>query len=404
MSGEADPGNTMLKMRERLLQVCLVDPSLFTGPYDAALTFGLLSHDIQPIWATRPTRAGDRPEIDPVHVDDFFYRGVDENEALSGPWRKAIKGLAHVQGLFKLVWRVWKNKPDVVHFQWAVLPLVDVVFMRLIQRWCPVVLTVHDTIPFNGERLSFWQNVGFDAPLKVADRLIVHTQAGRQALVQRGVDPDKVTVVRHGPLALADPMPPQAQSRFHLADGRWTFVLFGEIKPYKGLDVLIEALALLPVPVRQQARVVVAGRARMDIDPLVRRVEALGLNEVVEWHVKRLSDGEMAHLFAAADCLLFPYRQIDASGVYYLTKSLGKWLIASRVGIFKEDLLEGEGTLVPPEQPAALAEALLHALQNRPVPVTQAVGQAWVQIGQETRQVYAQALVEGRYRSREAGP
>ncbi len=49
----------------------------------------------------------------------------------------------------------------------------------------------------------------------------------------------------------------------------------------------------------------------------------------------------MADLFADTDCFVFPYRQIDASGVYFLTKSLNKWTIATRVGIFAEDFQDG---------------------------------------------------------------
>ena len=110
----------------------------------------------------------------------------------------------------------------------------------------------------------------------------------------------------------------------------------------------------------------------MDLAPIQRQIAALGLDDVVELRAHRLSEPEMAELFAATDCFLFPYRQIDASGVYYLTKALGKWMIASRVGIFAEDLADGSrGALVAPEAPDQLASAIANghrrAAAARPV-------------------------------------
>jgi glycosyltransferase involved in cell wall biosynthesis len=172
-------------------------------------------------------------------------------------------------------------------------------------------------------------------------------------------------------------------------------VLFGEIKPYKGLDILIEAVAALAAPVRRQLRVVVAGRPRMDIAPLASRIDVLGLGEQFELRLRRLTEEEMATLFAEADGFVFPYRQIDASGVYYLVKSLGKWLIASRVGIFAEEMsAEAQGTLVPPEDVPALAQALGYAIAKRPRGSVRAPGNSWSDIGRATRELYERARVE----------
>lgn len=375
------------------MRVMLVDPSLFTGPYDGALTQGLMAHSVSPQWATRPLRKGDQAEIQAELVDPYFYRWVDGMDLLPEKLRLAFKGVAHIWGLSQLLFKVWKTRPDVVHFQWAVLPKIDAWFIRQVRRWAPVVLTVHDTVPFNGEKISAFHNNGFDLPLWSSDRLIVHTQAGRTNLVARGLPADKIDVVRHGPLALKVAPPPAAASRFNDGRGRYTLVLFGEIKPYKGVDVILSALAGLPADVRSALRLIVAGRPRMDIEPLQRQATDLRLDDVVEWLPRRLSDEEMAELFAVADTLVFPYRQIDASGVYYLTKSLRRWMIASAVGVFKEDMVDGqEGRLVPSEDVAALAAALQEALLQRPMPPSVTTAHSWSEIGARTRQVYDRAM------------
>jgi glycosyltransferase involved in cell wall biosynthesis len=371
------------------MNVVLVDPSLYTAPYDAALTRGLLAAGVQPTWMTRPVRPGDRQEIPAEHTDAFFYRRVDRAGWLPGPLRSVVKGCAHLAGTAKLIWRIRRAKPDVVHLQWIVVPLIDIAAMALIRRWSPLVLTVHDTVAYNGQKMSWMQQLGHRLPAKLAHHVIVHTHAGRQTLLRHGVPDERVCVIPHGPLTLSVCAAPPAAR-----DPRWTMVLFGEIKPYKGLDVLIEAVAALAVPVRRQLRVVVAGRPRMDIAPLTARIAALGLGEHFELRLGRLTEEEMAALFAEADGFVFPYRQVDASGVYYLVKSLGKWLIASRVGIFAEEMGgEAQGT-VPPEDVPALAQALQHAVAERPRGSVRGCESSWSDIGRATRALYERARAE----------
>ena len=250
---------------------------------------------------------------------------------------------------------------------------------------------MHDTVPFNGEQLSLLQNLAFDWPLRLSQRLIVHTRAGRDRLVERGVPDGKVAVIPHGPLHLP---PGQAETVDEGAaplplapDGRITFVLFGEIKPYKGPDLMVEAVSRLPAAAARSG----AGDHRRP--PAHGSGAAAGPHRRAGPGVDASSCGRAgcpsprwAELFALADCFVFPYRQIDASGVYFLTKALGKWLIASRVGIFAEEMQDGvQGALIPPEDVPALTEALAAAIDRRPRPAGTSADQSWTDIGRATR-------------------
>ena len=184
------------------LRVLLVDPSLFTAPYDAALTRGLLAAGVEPSWAVRPTRPGDRPELSAQHSEALFYRWIEQQALLTGRPRTVAKGFAHALGLARLVRRVAQLRPDVIHFQWAVLPPLDSLAMRVLRQLCPLIFTVHDTVPFNGEPMSALQRWGFEQPLALSDHLIVHTRASRERLLALGVPAAKVDVVPHGSLEL----------------------------------------------------------------------------------------------------------------------------------------------------------------------------------------------------------
>jgi glycosyltransferase involved in cell wall biosynthesis len=302
-----------------------------------------------------------------------------------------VKGLSHGLGLAQLATRVAARAPDVVHFQWLVVPLLDSVAIRILSRTRPVILTVQDTVPFNGEAPTGLQRLGHDLPLKLADRVIVHTRSGREALIRRGIPAHKITVIPHGALSVG-PLPPRANRRA-TADDRRTIVLFGELKHYKGLDLLVEAAGLLLPSVRERARIVIAGRPRMDLAPIIARIEELGLDDMIELRPRRLSNDEVGELLDEADCFVFPYRQIDASGVYFLVKGLKKWLIASNIGVFSEEIAHGKhGALVPIADVGALAAALSHAITDLPEPFAAQPDASWFSIGARTSELYRDAL------------
>lgn len=376
------------------ISVLMLDPSLFTAPYDMELSQGLKEIGVTQTWAVRPARVGEAEFQPAADVERIFYGGLDRPDYLPRALRGPAKALAHLAGLLRVV-RLARSH-DVVHFQWTVLPLADAAAIWLLRRWRPVVLTVHDTNPFNGEKISFFQSLGFDLPIRLADKIIVHTQSAQRTLEARGFAPERIAIVGHGSLQLNAPLPTVSARR---RDGRWVFVLFGQIKPYKGLDLLVEAVAQVASELRGRARFVVAGDPHMDMQPIIEAIAGYGVEDLFELRLGRLIETEMASLFDEADCFLFPYRAIDASGVYYLTKAYNKWMIASRVGIFAEALEDGfSGALTPPEDIGALARAIVQAAKNQPVPTASGEGRSWRGIGEATRDLYEKLLVGRRAR------
>ena len=241
---------------------------------------------------------------------------------------------------------------------------VAVIDKRLVgafRRIAPVVLTVHDTTPFNGSPNSQLQAMGALAIFAGFDHLIVHTEQGRAQLVARGIPSSKVSVIPHGVIAL----PPAAATANSNERPDRTILLFGKIKPYKGADVLIEAFARVPEALRGGARLRIVGEPFIDLEPLKARAAELGISGRVDWEPRYIGDDEIGRLLSAADILAFPYRDIDASGVLMASFPYGKPIVASAIGAFRELLKDGEhGRLVPSNDPDALASALAELLAD----------------------------------------
>lgn len=373
------------------MDVLLVDPSLFTAPYDAALSRGLLANNVHPRWATRALRTNEEKTIDQSLLLPLFYRWTDGPNRRDGSGSKVLKGFEHAAALRQLVRMA--GSFDLVHFQWALIPTLDVRAIRAMRRNCPVVLTVHDAVPYNGKAVSAFQTAGLNAVFKAADRIIVHTPGALEALLNAGVPKNRLAIVPHGLLPI-----PRANNATSKIDGRWQIVQFGKIQHYKGADVLIEAIGLLDAQSRSLLHIVLAGEPQIDMAPLVARVRALNLDGIVEFRPTRHSEAEIADLLGNADAFVFPYRAIEASGVLLLVADAGKWLIASDLGLFADMVGRDQmaGTLVPPENPAALARAIVNSIGRKPTRSIASGVSDWVEIGRETLSVYNAAISDWR--------
>ncbi|MEQ8964382.1 MAG: glycosyltransferase [Azospirillaceae bacterium] len=337
------------------MKVVLIDPSLFTLPYDRALAAALVDRGHRVTTVGRPLGDG---ESWPEAAGDYralFYRGR-ACTAGRGARRSLAKGLDHLATLARLPGHLAGLAPDVVHFQWAPLPAADALAIPRLARIAPVVLTMHDTVPFNGDPTARLQGLGALAVCRRADRVIVHTEEGRARLADAGVDPAKLARIGHGPLGGGTPAPGAVPPD---PDGPVTIRLLGKLKPYKGADVLVEAIARLPDALKARVRVEIAGEAHMDPAPLERRIAELGLGERIRVEPGFLAEADFDRRLAGADILAFPYRRIDASGVMAACMAHGRPVVASDLGSFA-DLLEPvrDCALVPPGDPDALAAAL----------------------------------------------
>lgn len=344
------------------MRVAVIDPSNFTIPYDIALCRGLADRGHAVTMVGRSPAepdGGDAAWPEPrVPFVPLFYPGVERLRALPRPVFLGVKGLSHLAGMAALRRRLAALRPDIIHVQWFPFPLADRLMLPALKAVAPVVLTMHDTEPFNGNPTSALQRLGaLDLPRR-CDRVIVHTTLGARRLEAMGVPAARITIVPHG--LLGNPPPESAPP-----DGPTTFLVVGKIKHYKGIDVFVEAIARMPEGVRRGCRFVVAGQPYIDMAPIVAAARRHRLDELT-FDLRFLSDAEMADAMRQAGVLVFPYREIEASGVLALALGHGRAILASRVGGFAETLSDGDSArLVPPGDSAALAAAMTE-LATRP--------------------------------------
>jgi len=310
------------------LRVHVVDPAAYTPPYDRGLASALAraGADVE-LW-TSAFRYGDVPPAPGVEVVEHFYR--------RGSGKLARVG-SHVPDM--LSYRREARAADVVHFQWLSIQALDA---RLLPARRPRLLTAHDVLPREPRP---GQLKGQKALYERMDAIVVHSEHGAARLRDElGLDPALVHVIPHGALTGLD-VPGAAP---FAKPGKPVVLFFGLIRPYKGVDVLLEAWA----QANPEAELWVVGMPRMDT--------AFIHGRNVRTALRFVSGAELAGAFRAADLVVLPYREIDQSGVLFTALAFGKPILATSVGGFPE---VGAAELVPPGDPEALAEALTRVLQ-----------------------------------------
>jgi glycosyltransferase involved in cell wall biosynthesis len=303
----------------------------------------------------------------------FVYRGQTIDPSSAGPMQ------VEQDRMFILDWhdpRTWRHalrRADAFQADALVLPWLHPVMtppylylLRHAPKQTARVVICHNVVPHETVVGSRWLT---RAALRHADVLVTHAPQQRQELVSLGLGTTAVVEAFH-PRFDARELAPQPSEDERLAerarhgDPDLLLLVFGAVRRYKGVDLALDALALVDPSVH--VRVVVAGRFWEGADELRAKVDRLGLSQRVDLYDGFVSNRQAALLFSAADASLLPYRSASQSGVAQLSFAYGRPVIATRVGGLPASIVDGrDGLLCEPNDPHAIARAIEQLSRRR---------------------------------------
>ena len=256
-----------------------------------------------------------------------------------------------VGGLAK---RIAALRPDVAIC--AMPAPLDVLMAAALRRaQVPHAVVIHDADLHPGDIHSL-QMVLQRRLARSADALVALSRHVGDRLLEQGVArPGRLVQTEHPPLSYGAPPPPP---RAH--GGKLRLLCFGRLLPYKGLDLLAEAMAGLGPRDDLELRVVGNGPE----SPVLNQLRALpGVTVENRW----VPEEEVASILAWADALVLPYREASQSGVAAAAIAARRFVVATQVGGITEQL-EGSAMarLVPPDAKALGAALVALAVEQAP--------------------------------------
>lgn len=234
----------------------------------------------------------------------------------------------------------------------------------------PVVTTLHTVLRKPDED----QRMVLEEVARLSDRVIVMSEQAAQFLVEiYGVASGKIDVIPHGVPDFQFMDPNYFKDQFG-TEGKSVLLTFGLLSPNKGIENVIRAL---PGILARHPNVVyiVSGVTHPHIrrrdgeryrEELIALAEDLGVSSSLILVNRFVSAEELVEHVGAADIYITPYRQEAqiVSGTLAIALGAGKAIISTPYWHAKELLADKRGVIVPFEDPAAIAEAVLHLLDN----------------------------------------
>lgn len=194
------------------------------------------------------------------------------------------------------------------------------------------------------------------------DRFVCLSESTRQELLELRADAEVMTGFHPVYDIFEEAIDPERARRELGVDVEApTLLFFGYVRRYKGLDVLLEALARLPE--EMDVQLLVAGAFYEEEAEYREQARSLGLLAERGPRVRFFPEyvpTEKVHLyFSAANLVVQPYRSATQSGVARTAFNFGRPVVVTDVGGLAEEVPDGEaGYVVPPEDPEALAGAV----------------------------------------------
>ncbi|MBA2286262.1 MAG: glycosyltransferase [Ktedonobacteraceae bacterium] len=297
-------------------------------------------------------------------------------------WKRVGADLAHLEydpavqvfdgvdwywlpSMFRCLLFFKRERPGVVVFQWwSGTVLHSYLLLAFVARMLKarVVIEFHEVQDPGEAKLPVAQMyVRLVAPLlvKLAHGFVVHSEYDKKLLQQHyALQARPIQLIPHGPY-----------DRYQLQDAGQiqraappaccNLLFFGLIRPYKGLDDLIKAFEVVAEQEADRYWLTIVGEIWEGWTEPANLINQSRYRERITFINRYVSDAEVSHYFAGADALVLPYHYSSSSGPLHIAMSCGLPVVVTAVGGLIEAVTEYEGAiLIPPEDPAALQQAL----------------------------------------------
>ena len=285
--------------------------------------------------------------------------------------------------------------PDLIHLTTPLLPpLAFFLFFQGIDKKIPIIYTKHGLHSNSGLVKKIFEEyiLNFFERLISFKKIIVHTEFDRSELITTyNINNEDIFVIPHGIYSFF------RQFESSIPEEKNTILFFGNIREYKGLDVLLSAIPIIENQ-KIMIKTIIAGEGDIaQYQDLIKNCN--GANFEIFNHY--IPDDQVSVLFQRSSLVVLPYTKMSGmSGILNIAYAFGKPVVVSDVGGLEEIIENNKtGILVPPKDPVQLANAIIRLLSDSELRYSmersvkkKSKELSWDSVATKTINVYIQSL------------
>ena len=299
----------------------------------------------------------------------WLYPGVSDKDPSTEPLSVQAEYL--LDPIYPWTWwqtvkKISQFEPQVIAVQWWTTfwsPAFAILCWMLRKKKKQIIYMIHNVLPHEEK---IWDRWMAHLTLSLGNGFIVHTEHEKERLhkLLPGANTKVCSIPVYDSFAQPRLSKSKARKLLDIPEGTPLLLLFGIVRSYKGLSVLLDALGLL----RQRDvsfYLLIAGEFWDDKRKYIQQIERLGLNNYVRIEDRYLPDEEVVQIFSAADVLVAPYVGGTQSAVASWGLGFGLPLIVSdKVAAGINDLNRDLVTVTPSGDHFLLAKAVENFINN----------------------------------------
>ena len=302
---------------------------------------------------------------------DFLYPGGNKlkrwNHRTPELKNTKIRNLLTYYNPFSWIWVGLSAKGDIIHAQWwshILAPIYFVILSICKVRGKKIIITVHNVVPHENNAVNNFLN---RIVLIFGDNFIVHGDKNKENLSDLyHIPQEKISVIPHGilePASIKGISKKEAREYLKVPQNKRIILHFGNIRDYKGLDVLLKSLKFIAKEIRD-VLLIIAGQLWVNWKKYEKMIKENNLEDYIVKKLDFVSSSEIEYYFSASDVVVLPYKYSGSqSGIGALALPFKKPLIVTDVGGLP-DLIRDERALVRANDAEDLAKKIIDILKN----------------------------------------
>ena len=358
-------------MTHQALRIVLVEFSPSGGLFHFSFQMGSAlaeqGHEVTLLTGPEPEMSSTVKGFEVVPLLPTWHPGGGVEPVLLRKVRRLLRGGRHMAAWMQVARFARDTRPDVLQWSEWRFAVDGLAASAIADRgWARICITLaHSPIPIEEQRAGSGPYRsgrvlygGLGRGYRAMDGVLVLGRQSRLDLLRAWPELPSVHLIPHGDQrAFARENPPDAGGCPE------EVLLFGSLTGYKGIDVLLDAFAMVRVE-RPGASLRITGPVvgDLDVDGVARRASAIG---GVEFRPGYIPADEVPGLVGGARVVVAPYTRSNASGVVRLAQTLARPVVVTDVGDLADSVDDGEtGFVVPAGNPARLAGAIVRLLEE----------------------------------------